>query len=153
MLDAAYPVDLSAGQVSFEVSGHHGGKGEKVEVVAVVGGIQTRCWRLGEIGTVDLDGVPVGLCGVGVAAYADVDVRRHVDQVTGAGRPVLQPLGEGNRLVGGGAGLHGVDIEVRGSRVVGMGGEHALDSGDKRRRVALRLQIGRPVVPGLQVHQ
>ena len=83
-----------------------------------------------------------------------VDVRRHVDQVPGSRHQLRQPVGAGQRPLGRGRGLHRVDIEVAGARMVRVLGDRLLQRGHHGLGVRTRLgaTVG-PVVPGRQVHQ
>ena len=76
---------------------------------------------------------------------------RHVDDVAGAGHEPRQPLGAGNSLLGLGR-LHRVDVQMAGARMVRILLDHALQEIDEAPRLGPRLAVGRPVVPGTQVH-
>jgi len=91
--------------------------------------------------------------GVVVAADADVDVRRHVHQVSGRGCQVGQPVGVGLgplRLAGL---LDGVDVQVNGAYVIRIEAQGLLQGGDDLRGPGPLLAVGEPEVPGVQVHQ
>ena len=126
-----------------------------MNVVRIVGvGVDALRLHLREIGLVGGRRHLVGLQRVEVAPDAEVDVRRHVDQV--AGRKVLgrQPVGVGLRTLRLVRRLDGVDVEMDRADMVGVRLQHALQRGDQvGRPPGRRLAAIRPVVPGRQVHQ
>ncbi len=133
---------------------HAGRLPDEVDVVGVVphAVVLARLAHL-EVRAVGLHGALVRRHGILVAAHAEVDVRGHVDQVARARHQRTEAVGRGRAAVGLGAGLDRVDVEMEGARMVGGGGQHALERLDDLLRAGLGLPVLRPQVPRPQVHQ
>ena len=126
----------------------------EVDIVRVVGeGVVARVLGLGEVGLVGLDRGDVGAQRIEVAADPEPGVGRHVDDVAGARHQRGQAVGVGLGALGRRRGLGQVDVEVDRARMVGIGGQHLLDRGDRLAGAALGgAAVGLPVVPGRGVH-
>ena len=69
------------------------------------------------------------------------------------GISAAETVGVGLGALGRRRGLGQVDVEVDRARMVGIGGQHVLDRGDRLADPALRrAAVGLPVVPGRGVH-
>ena len=66
-----------------------------------------------------------------VAPDAQIDVRRHVHDVTGAGHQPRQPLRAWQRPLGAGGGLDRVDVEVAAAGMVRLAREQPLERRDE----------------------
>jgi hypothetical protein len=136
------------------VAHHHRGESPEVVVVRVVARRVHAEGRVlvADVALVGVDGVVVGLHGVGVAADTDVDVARHVDEVP---RPRHEPgeaLGAGDGALGVEL-LDGVDEEVAAARVVRVLRDDGLEVGEGLGDPRIGAAVRRPVIPGPQVHE
>ena len=95
----------------------------------------------------------VDVDGVGVAAHAPVDVGGHVHQVPGPRHERPEPVGGGLAPARVRPGLDRVDVEVEGSRVVGVRPQHALERRQDLGGLRLLRAVGLPEVPRPEVHQ
>ena len=135
----------------FRPSTEGGGGPQEVDVVGVVGDrVEPLGVALRDVVEIGGDRALVGRDGVVVAADADVDVSRHVDQVAGGGHE----LAEGVRARLGEVRFprfHQVDVVVVRARVVGMRRDHLFEEFLRLQGARLRLAAA-PVVPGHRVH-
>ena len=105
---------------------------DEVHVVRIVGvGVDAARLPLREVGLVGGRCHLVRFQRVEIAPDAEVDVRRHVDQV--AGREVLgrQPVGVGLRTLRLVRGLDGVDVKMDCADMVRVRRQHAFEGGDQ----------------------
>ncbi len=131
----------------------HGRIGQEVVVVGPIDGIEPAATGLLDVGEVDRDRLLVGGGRLGIVAQADVDVAGHVHEVAGPRHQVAQHVGRGQRLLRRGRGLPGVDREVQRGRVLRFQRQHRGEGLGDLGRAGLHLPVGRPQVPGAQVHQ
>ena len=127
--------------------------GEEAVVVPEVHRVVAGRAGPGEVGLVGLDRAAVGLGGVGVAADALVDVRRHVDDVPGRGHQPRQALRRGHRALRTARGLDRVDVVVVRAGVLGVARQHRLQRGDDLLGSWSRLAVQGPELPRVHVHQ
>lgn len=76
-----------------------------------------------------------------------------MDEMGCARHGVLQAFGRGQGFLRMGGGLDGVDIEMVGAGMIRVPGENSFQGGEDLLRAGLRLAVGRPQVPGTEVHQ
>ncbi len=96
--------------------------------------------------------IPVAIRGFRIATGVHPDMRWHVNHVTGSGNQIqkaIRRLLRHSRVL---RGFHDVDVEVAGSRMVGIPLEHILDDSLKLQRSLLRLSLEVPVFPRLHQH-
>jgi hypothetical protein len=106
---------------------------------------------VGDVRLVRMDGVLVRRDRVRPAADADVDVRRHVHQVTGTRHQRGQALRAVHCTLRVRR-LDGVDVVVARTRMIRPGGQDSLEIRHYLGRAGTRLQVAGPVVPRTQVH-
>ena len=132
---------------------HGGGKGEELVVVAEVHGVIVERHGLRHVGDIRRRPLAVGLRRLLVATDALHDVRGHVLEVPGGRSHATDALGRGDGLLRMWRGLDRVDVVVQGAHVRGQALQYPLQSRDNLIRPLGGRPVGRPELPGMQVHQ
>ena len=132
---------------------HGATHGHKMQIVAVIHhGIDALHARLPDVSAVHLRRFFVRLhCGF-VVSSADVNVRGHVNDVSGAGCEAGKPVGCRQRAVGIIRSLDRVNVVVDRAQVIGIALDHALERADDFFRACDRRSVLIPQSPGMQVH-
>ena len=137
-----------------ELTGHHRGRCEEVEVVVVVHRrVHAARFRGLDVLAIDLRRLGIARHGALVVARAHVDVRRHVNDMTGGRYERVEPLRARERASRRRRRFDRVDVVMVGADVHRIALEHRLQHRDDFFRAFRRLAVARPQLPRPQIHQ
>lgn len=108
---------------------------------------------MGQILIIDRDRMDVVIRRFRIEAHPEINVRRHVHQVSRARSQFGQPFCAGERSLRARRRLHGVNIVVTGARMMGVDRQGPLERCHNILCPAFGFTVRRPVVPRLQIHE
>ena len=135
------------------VAVHRRTHGDEVQVVAVIHHrINALHSRSLDVGTVDLRRFLVGLDCSFIVAGANVNMRGHVHDVSRSRSERSQLVGTSEGALGRSRSLHGMDVIVNRSQMIGVALHHRLECRYDFLRAGLGRAIDMPQAPGMQIH-